>query len=134
MKFLLLILFLFPQGNSGWETLADVSYETRTVDGYEVDFPIFGYEVRKIDGKRISLRGYMVPLENLMGTNYFMLSSLPFNNCFFCGGAGPETIVEVYTEDEVVFTSDMIEVTGIIQLNDNDPDHHMYMMKRAILD
>ena len=62
------------------------------------------------------------------------MSSLPFNNCFFCGGAGPETIVEVYTEDEVVFTSEMIEVTGIIQLNDNDPDHHMYMMKRAILD
>ena len=134
MNLLLVIILFVLQGSSGWDTLADVSYETREVDGYEIDFPVFGEQVKKVDGKEINLRGYIVPLENLMGSNYFMLSSLPFNNCFFCGGAGPETIVEVYTKEKIAFTTDIIEVNGLIQLNDKDPDHHMYIMKQATIE
>jgi len=119
------------QEKNSWDILADVTYETKLEHGYEVDFPIFGTAVKSIDGKEITLKGYMVPLENLLGSKYFMLSSLPFNTCFFCGGAGPETVIEVYTVNEVTFTDEVITVTGKLQLNESDPDHHMYILNNS---
>ena len=129
-----IILIAVPmQEKNSWKTLSDVSYKSKVVDGYEVDYPIFGNEVRELNGQTITLRGYMVPLDNLLGSNYFMLSSLPFNNCFFCGGAGPETVVEVFTVDEVKFTNRIITVQGKLRLNESDPNHHMYMLKNTII-
>jgi hypothetical protein len=62
-----------------------------------------------------------------------MLSSLPFSNCFFCGGAGPETIVELKTKQSVKFTTARVALEGILLLNADDPDHHMYTLKDAVL-
>ncbi|HEX8059922.1 MAG TPA: hypothetical protein VF473_03255, partial [Cyclobacteriaceae bacterium] len=65
--------------------------------------------------------------------NKFMLSSLPFNICYFWGAAGPETVIEVESHDNFHFSSKAIWVEGILSLNDSDPDHHMYVLKSAQL-
>lgn len=117
-----------------WYTLAKIKYEKKTDEyGFEIQYPIFSKEVKQWEGKRIRLRGYIVPLEELRGQKYFMFSSLTFNVCFFCGGAGPETIVETFTANEITFTNDIITLEGTLELNQDDPDHHMYMMKDARL-
>ncbi len=100
---------------------------------YEVEYPEFGEKARSIDGKTISLKGYMVPLKEFTGHKYFVLSAYPFNMCFFCGAAGPETVIEVYSKEEIDFTEDKITIKGKLKLNTNDPDHLMYLMEDAEL-
>ena len=135
VRFVLLVIVLSSftfQNTNYWKILAQVTFETKVdAEGYEVPFPVFKEGVKKIDKTVISLKGYIIPLEQFRNQKYFMFSSLPFNNCFFCGGAGPETVVEVYAVDKVPFTNKLIEVKGTIELNNTDPNHHMYIMRNA---
>ena len=52
--------------------------------------------------------------------------------CFFCGGAGPETIIEVYFKDTPPFKTDQgIEITGVLELNADDVAHCNYIIRNA---
>jgi hypothetical protein len=133
-----LIVFSSPtiaQSNS-WKILADVRYETKKdpASQYELDFPIFGENVKALDGKKIALKGYIVPIDELLGQQNFVLSSLPFNLCFFCGGAGPETVIEVKTQEKIAYTEKQITVKGIFYINPSDPDHLMYRLENAVVE
>lgn len=99
--------------------------------GYEISYPKFGNSVLKLDNQSITLKGYMIPLDDMIGQQYFVLSALPYNICFFCGGAGPETVAEVKTKSEVRFTDDAVTVQGTLKLNPDDPDHLMYVIEDA---
>ena len=136
----ILILFLlgfssavFSQGKSTWNTLAKVTVETKfdEILNYDVEEYTFSKEVKDLNGKKVTLEGWMIPLDELRGENYFVLSSLPFANCFFCGGAGPETVAEVFTKKDMKFTEDRIKVTGILTVNSDDPLKLMYILNVA---
>lgn len=146
MKFLSLICSFYILCNSSWVTdnptiignnqdswylLADVKIEKRWDDllQEERDFPIFGKKLANSDGQIIELNGYMVPLDELIGQNHFVLSSLPFQTCFFCGGAGPETVAEIRTNKEISFTERKIKVKGRLKLNDSDPSQLYYTLE-----
>lgn len=128
-----ILLFGLLQDANPWKTLSKVTIEKRfdEVMNFEVDYPTFSEEVKALDGKEITLKGWMIPLDELRGENYFVLSALPFANCFFCGGAGPETVIEVFTNEEYDFTEDRITVTGKLKLNADDPTQLMYVMSKA---
>ena len=68
-----------------WHLLADVKIEKKWDDLLQEDrdFPLFGERLRAKAGQEIELAGYMVPLNELLGQNYFVISSLPFQTCFF---------------------------------------------------
>ncbi len=137
MRAVILIIFILSnvstlaQGN--WKLLTDVEILTRMdqEQGYEISYPKFGESVLKLDNQPITLKGYMIPLDDMIGQQYFVLSALPFNICFFCGGAGPETVAEVKTKSEVRFTDAAITVRGILKLNPDDPDRLMYIIEDA---
>jgi hypothetical protein len=137
-KMLLLIAIIFytngtPQENF-WHVLSEVSYaKSKDENGYEVEKPLFSGKLKSYDGRKITLKGYIVPMNEVNGKPTMMLSSLPFNVCYFCGGAGPETVVEVETSQQIKFTTKQIRLEGILLLNDTDPDHHMYIIKSASL-
>lgn len=115
-----------------WKELEDVRFEhTTTQDGYPMEVAVFGNRVKELEGKIIRLKGYIIPLQELRGQKYFVLSRYPFNLCYFCGAAGPETIIEVNSQREIPFTEDLIELEGRFELNGSDPDHLMYRMKEA---
>lgn len=117
-----------------WKDLARVTIQEKTDEnGFPVEYPVFHDDLKAIEGDKITLEGYMVPLEEMMGHKYFVLSKYPFNMCFFCGAAGPETVIEVYTTEEVDFTSDKIKMQGILELNEDDPRHLMYLLQKAEL-
>lgn len=128
-----ILLFGLLQDANPWKILSKVTIEKRfdEVMNFEVDYPTFSEEVKALDGKEITLKGWMIPLDELRGENYFVLSALPFANCFFCGGAGPETVIEVFTNEEYDFTEDRITVTGKLKLNADDPTQLMYVMSKA---
>jgi hypothetical protein len=139
-KYLLIgLLWISPvafaaQEQNFWQVLAQVGFENKKdKNGYDVEVPAFSKHLRTFHGKKIRLKGYIIPLEEMGGQGKFMLSSLPFNLCYFCGAAGPETVVEVDAVDKVKFTTKQIVMEGTLILNDKDPNHHMYILKSAIL-
>ncbi len=132
-----LILFLnveplqAVQDKNFWHTLAEVGFRKEMRNGYEVEVPMFSNHLKSWNGKKIKLNGYVIPVGEVGAENKFMFSSLPFNICYFCGAAGPETIVEVESDEKVKFTSKSIWMEGILQLNEKDPDRHIYILKAA---
>ena len=116
-----------------WHLLADVQIEKKwdEILQEERDFPTFGQKLRVKDGQIIELSGFMVPLEELTGQKYFVISSLPFQSCFFCGGAGPETVAEVRTRETIEFTEKKIRIKGTLRLNSADPLSLYYVLEDA---
>jgi len=121
------------QNKSTWKTLSKVKIEKRFDEtlNYEIDFPIFSDEVKALSGKEVTLEGWMIPLDELRGKNYFVLSALPFANCFFCGGAGPETVLEVFLTEDLSFTEKRVKVKGKLTINADDPLKLMYILQKA---
>jgi hypothetical protein len=123
-----------PQSQNFWHILAEVGFQTRKdASGVIVETPVFSKNLKKYDGKKIKLKGFIIPVNEVGDQNKFMLSSLPFNICYFCGAAGPETVIEVESDDSMRFNSKAIWVEGTLYLNDSDPDHHMYVLRSAQL-
>lgn len=139
MRKLLIIFFWFfvsaisAQETDAWKILTEVRFETKSTgeDGYEMDVPKFSDRLKGYNGKKITLKGYLIPLSEMGGKQAYMLSSLPFNSCYFCGGAGPETVIEIETKQTISFTTNQIVMEGVFVLNDKDFDHHMYILKQA---
>lgn len=131
----LLALQSFGQGKSVWNVLADIKYGMRYDEDleYDVEYPIFADKIKALEGKEVLVKGYMVPLDELMGQNFFVLSAFPYNMCFFCGGAGPETVMEVNTIKEIEFTEKPILIKGVLELNQFDYNHMMYILNEARL-
>ncbi len=119
------------QEKNFWQVLAEVSFRKEMKNGYEMEIPLFSTSLKSWNGKKIKLKGYVIPVGEVGDENTFMFSSLPFNVCYFCGAAGPETIMEVESSEKIEFTSKAIWMEGILQLNEKDPDRHIYILKSA---
>ena len=53
--------------------------------------------------------------------------------CFFCGGAGPETVMEVEASEDVEYTAEQITLQGKLVLNADDVNRLMYLLVDATL-
>ena len=132
--FLLIQLALTAQQPEGpWKTLADVSYEQQYSEmlGFDIDVPVFGEKLRAMEGETITLTGYIVPLEGFGAHKEFIFSALPYNMCYFCGGAGPETVMEVFATEDVDYTAEAITLKGKLVLNRDDVNRLMYFLLDA---
>ncbi|RAW02722.1 hypothetical protein [Pseudochryseolinea flava] len=114
-----------------WPKLYDITFVKATDDLGEFDKPVFTDKVKALNGKLITLPGYMVPFENGIKGAHFMFSSMPLNACFFCGVGGPETVVEVFSKEVVTYTEKPIEIKGILRLNEKDPEKMIYVIEGA---
>ena len=114
-----------------WPKLYDIKFEKGKDDLGEYEKPIFSQAAKSMDGKVVTLPGYMNPFEKGSQGTTFMLSSLPINACFFCGVGGPESVVEVILKSPISFKEKPIEVKGILRLNYNDPDRMIYRIEQA---
>mgnify|MGYP001811143222 CR=1 FL=1 len=115
-----------------WPKLYDITYQPATEDFGGLDKPIFSTAAKSLIGKEVTLPGYLVPFDDgATKSNHFMLSSLPINVCFFCGGGGPETVVEVFSVKQVSYTDKPVELKGKLYLNDKDPGQMIYVLSSA---
>src|SRR5690554_4842162 len=92
---LLLASGIRAQRTITWDELAEVQFTSRYDPELTLDILTarFSPDLQSLDGQEVRISGYLIPL-NAMGTSY-VLSRYPNANCFFCGGAGPETVVEL---------------------------------------
>ena len=120
---------------STWQDLAKVSYEKKYDEllGFKVDVPVFGEDVKEMDGKVIEISGYIVPVEGYKSHNEFVFSAYPYNMCFFCGGAGPETVMEVTATEPIKYSTSRITLRGTLNLNNSNINQLMYLLTDAEL-
>lgn len=139
MKGLLILFFWslafcsFGQGSSAenWKILSKLEYEKSTDEYGEIYVPKFGAEIKALEGKEITLSGYIIPFEGMFKPDHLIISSVPVASCFFCGGAGPESVAEIYLQEPVKYTAKKVTITGVLDLNDTDVDQLMYILKDA---
>ncbi len=136
------LLFLFPvflmvqsvsaQLEVTWEDFSDVNFEPMYNEKYDVHFlmPKFGERIKTYQGKKVQITGYFL---DISGTGeVFLVSANPMASCFFCGAAGPESIVEVNFKERPPFRTDqVVQVTGVLELNGDNVDHCNYILKEA---
>lgn len=115
--------------NEVWEVLFGVKYG----NWRETFQPRFTDKIKALDGKKISVRGFLIPMEEKTKHSFFLLSAFPFDACFYCGKAGPETVIEVKTKQPIAHTEKPITISGTLRLNHHDPDHLFYLMDDATL-
>lgn len=116
-----------------WKVLEGISYEKSTDEYGEIYVPVFSEEVKALEGKEVTLPGYIIPFEGMFKPEQLIISSLPIASCFFCGSGGPETVAEVEMREPVKYSAKLVEVTGTLELNDSDTDQLMYILKNATL-
>ena len=114
-----------------WPKLYAITFKKEKDSLGEYERPVFSAAVKALQGKVISLPGYMVPFENALKGNKFILSSTPLNACFFCGVGGPESVIEVQLKTSITYTDRPIQVRGVLKLNDKDPDKMIYLLEDA---
>ena len=138
MKKLLLFYFVFStvvvsaQADS-WKKLGKLTYKKQYDElmGFKVDVPVFGPEIKALEGREISVKGYIIPTNGYKSHKEFVLSAFPYNMCFFCGGAGPETVMEIYSKEPIEYTTESIVIKGTLKLNDKDINRLMFALVNA---
>ncbi|MEL6193093.1 MAG: hypothetical protein AAFR66_13625, partial [Bacteroidota bacterium] len=55
----------------------------------------------------------------------------PISQCFFCGGGGPETVVEIYALEEIDYQEERIKLKGTLRVNGYDPMGMLYVLDNA---
>ncbi len=113
-----------------WKTLSKITYKKEYNEemGFKVDVPVFSAEVQALEGKEVTVRGYIIPVEGYKGHKEFIFSAYPYNMCFFCGGAGPETVMEVFALESIEYTAEPITIKGKLFLNATDINRLIYSL------
>lgn len=136
----LFVLFLTPgrmeaQNEANmWKTLAKITYtkEYDQILGFKVDVPQFSDEIQSLEDKEITIKGYIIPVEGYKSHKEFIFSAYPYNMCFFCGGAGPETVMEVYADEDIKYTTEPVVIRGKLELNSTDINRLIYALHGAV--
>lgn len=116
-----------------WTNLMDITFKDIYLekDDIYVYYPLFGEKQKKYDGKTIQITGYIIPID--VEQNQYVLSAFPFSACFFCGNAGPESVMAIYFEGStrVFNTDERLKLEGTLELNDTDVDELVYVLRNA---
>jgi len=134
---LLLVLFTTTgraQENT-WRTLSKITFKKQYDEtmGFKIDVPVFSEDIKAMTDDEITVKGYIIPVEGYKSHNEFIFSAFPYSMCFFCGGAGPETVMEVFSEKPVTYTAEQITLKGKLELNETDINRLMYILNDAVL-
>lgn len=118
-----------------WKTLGKITYKKKYDEllGFKIDYPVFSEPILKLEGKEVELKGYIIPVEGYKSHKEFIFSAFPYNMCFFCGGAGPETVMEVEATEGIEYSAEQVRIKGKLTLNADDINRLMYILTDAVL-
>lgn len=123
------------QDTNLWKSLANLTFKKEYDEmlGFKVDVPVFNDDLKAMAGTEITIKGYIIPVEGYKSHTEFVFSAYPYNMCFFCGGAGPETVMEVYSKEAIKYTAEPVTIKGVLELNDSDINRLIYALTQAVL-
>lgn len=111
-----------------WKTFARCKIKMEQDFSYRIDYIS---EVKAMDGKRITISGFMLPLEPKAPFSHFLLSkNAP--TCAYCPPGGPNEIVEVFSSKPMNWKENVVTISGrLILVNDNKKGI-FFQMKDAV--
>ncbi len=98
-------------------------------------YPKFPEELKAFEGKLVTLSGFYIPLD-MNNSEIAVVSKFPNAECFFCGGAGPESIVVGYLKKKPgrrVKMDEIVKIRGRLKLNEDDIDELNFILYDAEL-
>ncbi|MEM7374833.1 MAG: DUF3299 domain-containing protein [Bacteroidota bacterium] len=135
LLFFLYLLFGSAQAQTlvDWEQLSEVFFVEKMDLGtrYVIHKPHFSEVIKALEGKKIEINGYILPLDVDGGA--YALSAYPYSACFFCGGAGLASVMDVwFAEPNQHYQLDeKVKLHGILKLNDSG-EGLLYLLDEAI--
>ena len=121
-----------------WDVMMDVDLKPKFNPQTE-NFgnpPTFGKKILKLDGKKIFLKGFIIPADLTKGR--MTLSKFSYSSCYFCGAAGPESVIEIVAKNPIIYRMDKpIVLEGTLRLNrttddqEYDPFRLLYILEDA---
>lgn len=125
----------YAQKEISWDLLADYDFEMRydSISELHFRYPLFSDKVKELEGEAFYITGYVIPVD--VESNYYVLSAFPFANCFFCGAAGPESVIEMDLKPghRRFKTDERLTFKGVFKLNAMDIYQLSYQMGEAEL-
>ncbi|MGR3811814.1 DUF3299 domain-containing protein [Jiulongibacter sp. NS-SX5] len=116
-----------------WNQLRDLTFKPKYNKEYRqlIPYPIFGESIKKLEGKRVSITGYMVPMDIKAGL--YAVSRFNYSSCFFCGGAGEESVISLkFKSTPRRFKIDeYCTIEGTLELNADNLDDFIYIFQDA---
>ena len=116
-----------------WNDLAKVEFQDKYHAEYEAWYlyPVFPESIERLNRQQVIIKGYIIPLD--VESGIYALSAYPFSSCFFCGAAGPESVMSLkFKGDPPRYdTDDVIQVTGILELNSTNVEEFNYVLSEA---
>lgn len=87
-------------------------------------------EVRALDGKKITMRGFVLPLDGSDQTKHFLITrNTPV--CLYCAPGEANEVVEVRAERAVAWTNKVVSVTGRFKLIDDKEKALFFRIENA---
>ncbi|WNJ20601.1 DUF3299 domain-containing protein [Pontibacter sp. G13] len=114
-----------------WTLLEQVRFGGDTWNPQAVSAPpTFPEELLALEGKRVRIRGYMLPID--VEGSVFALSANPYSACFFCGAAGIESVIslELANHRRKYEMDEYVHIEGILKLNSR-PDELIYQLDQV---
>jgi len=117
-----------------WQALSDVEFTDVYLEELDAYYwmPAFGPQVMAAEGKEFFFFFYMIPVD--VDEDFYVLSRYPFANCFFCGGAGPESVIDLRfpgKSERAYQTDDRLSFRGTLRLNADDVYQMNYILEGA---
>ena len=131
--FLFFIGNIFSQNIITWELLKNVEFDEIWSEEFQAYYmvPKFSESVKEMDGKEVQIRGFIIPVDIVQ--DYYVLSANPYSSCFFCGQAGPESVMEIQMikKYEGLRMDQVITYKGTLKLNVDDIYQLNYILEDA---
>ncbi|BDS12447.1 hypothetical protein [Aureispira anguillae] len=126
-----------------WEDLLNLKFSIRfdeTVDDVIFE-PKFSKKIRSYENKIIEVEGFIIPHDVAADAmadleddgQKFMFSAFPLASCFFCGGAGAESVMEAFPKNPIEYTERKIKIRGRLVFNEEDFLKLPYLLKDVVL-
>ena len=116
-----------------WKLLGIIKYIKKPDKDYPdgVMFPIINSDLKTKNKKKIVMSGFIIPIDNVS----YALSKNVFASCFFCGQAGPETIMGIKFKGPTpkLKTDQYVTMEGTFRYNDNDVNDWIYHIENAVI-
>jgi hypothetical protein len=121
-----------------WAMLSKTAFRRQYIDSLAAyaSIPYFPLALKKIEGQAVRMRGFVIPVEETGDEKVLVLSANPYSSCFFCGNAGPESIMDIKLRDPKSgkrFNRDnQVTFSGTLRLNATDFNFFNYILEDAV--
>ena len=125
---------IFSQNIITWELLKNVEFDEIWSEEFQAYYmvPKFSESVKEMDGKDVQIRGFIIPVDIVQ--DYYVLSANPYSSCFFCGAAGPESVMTLLFDGDPprkYKIDDVATFEGELYLNKHNPEEFIYVLKHV---